>query len=269
MDDPFRVQLPAYEGPLDLLLELIRKQQIDIYDIPIAKITRQYLDTIQAMQELDIKLAGEFLFMAATLIYIKSRMLLPADPLEPESPAEDPRAELVHRLLEHETFKNAAQMLHQKELVERASWTLPGVRDFQDLSIPPEQQASSFDLIICFHKIEERRKAARAMEIEQEEVTIGKVLQDLKTIFEDSRGEVSVDRLFATYRSRKALVVVFVALLEMVFLQAIVLVQKRRFGEIVARRKKRFTQVMGDLDQWTGRIQTAVSGRPSGYRSGQ
>ena len=152
MDDPFRVQLPAYEGPLDLLLELIRKQQIDIYDIPIAKITRQYLDTIQAMQELDIKLAGEFLFMAATLIYIKSRMLLPADPLEPESPAEDPRAELVHRLLEHETFKNAAQMLHQKELVERASWTLPGVRDFQDLSIPPEQQASSFDLIICFHK---------------------------------------------------------------------------------------------------------------------
>ena len=263
MDDPYRIQLPAYEGPLDLLLELIRKQQIDIYDIPIATITRQYLDTIQAMQELDIKLAGEFLLMAATLIHIKSRMLLPADPLQPESREEDPRAELVHRLLEHEKFKNAAQMLHQKQLLERASWTLPGVRDFRDAPVEPEQQASSFDLIICFHRIQERRQAARAMEIEQEEVTIGRVLQDLRTIFEDSRGEVPVDRLFAAYRSRKALVVVFVALLEMSYLQAIVLVQTERFGEIVARRKKKFSEVMGDLEQWTGRIEMAVTGRPS------
>ena len=263
MDDPYRIRLPAYEGPLDLLLELIRKQQIDIYDIPIARITRQYLDTIQAMQELDIKLAGEFLFMAATLIHIKSRMLLPADPLEPESAQEDPRAELVHRLLEHEKFKNAAQMLHQKELLERASWTLPGVRDFQETTVEPEQKAGSFDLIICLHRIQERRRAARAMEIEQEEVTIGKVLSDLKTIFEDSRGEVSVDRLFAPYRSRKALVVVFVALLEMSYLQAIVLVQKERFGDIVARRKDKFAEVMGDLEQWTGRVELAVAGRPS------
>lgn len=263
MDDPYRIQLPAYEGPLDLLLELIRKQQIDIYDIPIANITRQYLDTIQAMQELDIKLAGEFLLMAATLIHIKSRMLLPADPHQPESEAEDPRAELVYRLLEHEKFKNAAQMLHQKELLERASWTLPGVRDFQDSAVEPEQKASSFDLIISFQRIQERRKAVRAMEIEQEEVTIGKVLQDLQAIFEDPRGEVSIDRLFASYRSRKALVVVFVALLEMSCLQAIVLVQKERFGEIVARRKKGFTEVMGDLEQWTGRIEMAVAGRSS------
>lgn len=261
MDDPYRIRLPAYEGPLDLLLELIRKQQIDIYDIPIARITRQYLDTIQAMQELDIKLAGDFLFMAATLIHIKSRMLLPADPLEPESEQDDPRAELVHRLLEHEKFKNAAQMLHQKELLERASWTLPGVRDFQETSVEPEQTASAFDLINCLHGIQERRRAARAMEIEQEEVTIGKVLQDLKTISEDSRGEVSVDRLFALYRGRKALVVVFVALLEMSCLQAIVLVQKQRFGEIVARRKDKFAEVMGDLEQWTGRIELAVAGR--------
>lgn len=263
MDDPYRIRLPAYEGPLDLLLELIRKQQIDIYDIPIARITRQYLDTIQAMQELDIKLAGEFLFMAATLIHIKSRMLLPSDPLEPESRQEDPRAELVHRLLEHEKFKNAAQMLHQKEQLEQASWTLPGVRDFEETSVEPERKAGSFDLIISLHRIQERRRATRAMEIEQEDVTIGKVLQDLKTIFEDSGGEVSVDRLFALYRSRKALVVVFVALLEMSYLQAIVLVQKQRFGDIVARRKDKFAQVMGDLQQWTGRIELAVSGGPS------
>ena len=263
MDDPYRIQLPAYEGPLDLLLELIRKQQIDIYDIPIAKITRQYLDTIQAMQELDIKLAGEFLLMAATLIHIKSRMLLPADPLEPEGRQEDPRAALVHRLLEHEKFKNAAQMLHQKEQLERASWTLPGVKDFQETSVEPEQKANSFDLIISLHRIQERHRAARAMEIEQEQVTIGKVLQDLKTIFEDSGGEVSVDRLFARYRSRRALVVVFVALLEMSYLQAIVLVQRQRFGDIVARRKDNFAEVMGDLELWTGRIELAVARRPS------
>lgn len=254
MDDPYRIRLPAYQGPLDLLLELIRKQRIDIYDIPIAKITRQYLDAIRAMQELDIKLAGDFLLMAATLIQIKSRMLLPADPLQPENRQEDPRAELVHRLLEHETFKNAAQMLHQKELLERASRTLAGSRDFQDEPVEPELKASSFDLIICFHRIQERRKAARAMEIEQEEVTIGRVLRDLKAVFEDSRGEVSIDRLLAAYRSRKALVVAFVALLEMCCLQAIVLVQKQRFGEIVARRKNKFAEVMGNLEQWTGRI---------------
>lgn len=263
MDDPYRIQLPAYEGPLDLLLELIRKQQIDIYDIPIAKITRQYLDTIQAMQELDIKLAGEFLFTAATLIHIKSRMLLPVDPLEPESEQGDPRADLVHRLLEHEKFKNAAQMLHQKELLERASWTLPGVRDFEETSVEPELKASSFDLIICLHRIRERGRAARAMEIEQEEVTIGKVLQDLKIMFEESRGEVSVDRLFSPYRSRKALVVVFVALLEMSCLQAIVLVQKQRFGEIVAKRKDKFAEVMGNLEHWTGRIELAAAGKRS------
>ena len=116
MDDPYRIRLPAYEGPLDLLLELIRKQQIDIYDIPIARITRQYLDTIQACRNSTSSLPASSCSWRQTLIHIKSRMLLPADPLEPESGQDDPRAELVHRLLEHEKFKNAAQMLHQKEL---------------------------------------------------------------------------------------------------------------------------------------------------------
>lgn len=258
MNDPYRIQLPAYEGPLDLLLDLIRKQQIDIYDIPISKITREYLDTIQAMQELDIKLAGEFLFMAATLIHIKSKMLLPADPLQPESQEDDPRADLVKRLLEHEKFKNAAQMLYQKELLERASWTLPGVKEFQDTSVEPELKVSSFDLIIYFHSIQERRKDVQLMEIEHQEITIGKVLQDLKTIFEDSSGDVSLGRLFSAYRSRRALVVVFVALLEMAHLQAIVLVQKNRFGEIMARRKNKFAAVMHDLEQWTSRIEIEV-----------
>ena len=114
MDEHYQIHLPTYDGPLDLLLDLIRTQQINIYDIPIAGITQQYLNTLRRMEQLDIDVAGEFLLMAATLIYIKSRMLLPKDPLLPEGQTEDPRLELVQRLLEHERFKNAAQMLHQK-----------------------------------------------------------------------------------------------------------------------------------------------------------
>ena len=117
---PPPVKLAMYEGPLDLLLDLIRKQEIDIYDIPIARITRQYLDYLHLLEELNIDVAGEFIFMAATLIHIKSRMLLPPDPNAPPEEQVDPREELVHRLLEHEQFKNAAQMLQSKRMVEEA-----------------------------------------------------------------------------------------------------------------------------------------------------
>ncbi|MBI4164782.1 MAG: segregation/condensation protein A, partial [Acidobacteria bacterium] len=123
---PPEVKLEAYEGPLDLLLDLIRKQQINIYDIPIAKITQQYLDYLRLLEEMNIDVAGEFILMAATLIHIKSRMLLPPDPLATPEDLEDPRTELVHRLLEHEQFKNAAQMLHSKRLIEDATWSQPG-----------------------------------------------------------------------------------------------------------------------------------------------
>src|SRR5688572_32138234 len=113
--------LPLYEGPLDLLLDMIRKQKIDVYDIPIASITEQYLEYLHVIQELNIDGAGEFVFMAAQLIYIKSRTLLPPDPDGLEGDVDDPRAELVRRLLEHERFKNAAQMLYQREMIEKVS----------------------------------------------------------------------------------------------------------------------------------------------------
>src|SRR3990172_8370502 len=110
MADHYQIHLPAYDGPLDLLLDLIRKQQINICDIPIAMITDQYLQALRVMEEMDIDVASDFLLMAATLIYIKSKMLLPRDPLQSQEDYEDPRLELVQRLLEHEKFKNAAQM---------------------------------------------------------------------------------------------------------------------------------------------------------------
>src|SRR5271170_6694822 len=115
---PYRIQLPIYEGPLDLLLDLIRKQEIDIHNIPIAKVTQQYLDYLHQLEKLDINVSSEFLYMAASLIYIKSKMLLPVDPLVGPEEQMDPRDELVHRLLEHEKFKNAAQLLYQKRSEE-------------------------------------------------------------------------------------------------------------------------------------------------------
>src|SRR5579872_2001329 len=128
---PLNFHLAQYDGPLDLLLDLIRKQQINIYDIPIASITAQYLAYMQKAMELDMELSAEFVFMAATLIHIKSRMLLPRDPeLEKREAEEDPRRELVERLLEHERFKNAAEMLQQKRLVEEAVWSNPQMEQF-------------------------------------------------------------------------------------------------------------------------------------------
>src|ERR1041385_3282764 len=125
MED-LKIFLPSYEGPLDLLLDLIRRQKLDIYDIPIAKITEQYLAYLHLMQEMNVDLASEFLLIAAQLIYIKSRLLLPPNPDAPPEEAEDPRAELVRRLLEYDKFKNAAQMLYQREMIENAAWSNPG-----------------------------------------------------------------------------------------------------------------------------------------------
>src|SRR5208337_3951597 len=130
-DFPFSIALgEIYEGPLDLLLDLIRKQDIDIYDIPIAKITAQYLAYVEKIRELDVNVAADFIYMAAVLIHIKSKMLLPRDPEAPPEEQEDPRSELVNRLLEHEKFKSAAQMLLQKQQIEDAVLSNPSLKEF-------------------------------------------------------------------------------------------------------------------------------------------
>src|SRR5690349_22337581 len=129
---PFAVTVgQIYDGPLDLLLDLIRKQDIDIYDIPVAKITAQYLTYVENLKQLDVDVAAEFIYMASLLIHIKSKMLLPRDPDAPAGTEEDPRQELVQRLLEHEKFKSAAQMLLQKQQIEEAVWTNPALKEFK------------------------------------------------------------------------------------------------------------------------------------------
>src|SRR5207248_9505881 len=132
-DFPFAVSVEdVYEGPLDLLLDLIRKQDIDIYDIPIAKITAQYLAYVEKLRELDVNVAADFIYMAAVLIHIKSKMLLPRNPAASSEEQDDPRAELVNRLIEHEKFKSAAQMLLQKQQIEDAVRSNPAIRDFME-----------------------------------------------------------------------------------------------------------------------------------------
>ena len=172
---PFAVTVSdVYDGPLDLLLDLIRKQDIDIHDIPIARITEQFLAYTERIKQIDVDVAAEFIYMASLLIHIKSKMLLPRDP---EAPADqiDPRDELVQRLLEHEKFKNAAQMLLQKQHLEEAVCSNPNLKEFKDdEGTEPEMAADVVDLARTFQKILDRAKQRPIVQINEDAVTVGK-----------------------------------------------------------------------------------------------
>ncbi len=248
MAPPLNVHLEHYEGPLDLLLDLIRKQQIDIYNIPIASITAQYLDYMQRAIELDIELGAEFVYMAATLIHIKSRMLLPRDPALDEFAAdEDPRQELVERLLEHERFRNAAEMLHEKLLVEESVWSNPQISSFLQDGDGPELAVDLFDLVKTFQQVIERARNKPVYQVQEEEVSVPEMIRRLQSWLEEAPppGRLSVVELFERQRSRRAMVALFLAILEMVKLQAIALSQKDAFGDILIRKHKRFAEVFG------------------------
>ncbi|MEZ5403243.1 MAG: segregation/condensation protein A [Bryobacteraceae bacterium] len=260
---PINVHLEVYEGPLDLLLDLIRKQQINIYDIPIAKITAQYLQYMQKAAELSIELSAEFVYMAATLIQIKSKMLLPKDPeLEKIAPEEDPRKELVDRLLEHERFKNAAEMLHQKRLIEEAIWSNPQMAHFADSGDEPgELSVSLFDLVQTLQKILERAKARPVYGLAKEDVTVPDMIRYLSSVLKDEIGgkeAISATKLFERQRSRRAMICLFLAILEMVRMQAVELVQQEAFSDIGIQRHRNFEEVFAN-DQALAAIQEEYS----------
>lgn len=235
MSPPLSFQLEHYEGPLDLLLDLIRKQQINIYDIPISKITAQYLEYMQRAAELDIELSSEFVFMAATLIHIKSRLLLPRDPeLDKISPEEDPRKELVDRLIEHERFKNAAEMLHQKRIIEEAIWSNPQIQQFLNEDEGPALAVTIFDLVKTFQGVLERAKTRPVYEIDKEDVSVPEMIQFLKHQLTRLRRSqaLSATGLFEKQRSRRAMICLFLAILELVKRQSVELTQGEAFGDI-------------------------------------
>jgi segregation and condensation protein A len=254
---PFSVTVgQVYDGPYDLLLDLVRKQNIDIYDIPIAKITAQFLAYVEHLKGYDVDTAGEFIYMSALLIHIKSKMLLPRSPAETSEEAEDPRRELVERLLEHERFRNAAQMLQQKRQLEEATWTNPGIRDFRASGEDDQDiAADTLDLVRVFRQIVERAKNRPILDVSEDAVTVRQMIDFIRRRLMMEDRPVALSKLLANSRSTGAVIATFLALLELVRLQAILLRQDRNFSEIFIRKHEQFEQVLNDhlavRDDWS------------------
>src|SRR5687767_146194 len=229
--DDLKILLGEFEGPLDLLLHLIRQEQVSIYDIPVARITDEYLRYLRVMQEMDIAVAGDFLVMAATLIELKTKMLLPRDPLAAPEEEADPRKELVDQLLEYQKYKAAAQMLWSRATVEQAVFKRAELETDKN---NPEVVVGVFDLLKVFQEILNRHKEEVLMEIEREEISMAEMLERLRNMVL-SAGELNLRVFFERARSRRELVLAFLSVLELVRTTEIRLFQKETFGEILAR----------------------------------
>src|SRR5499425_796016 len=242
MATPYKINIPMYEGPLDLLLDLIKKQEMNIHDIQISLITSQYLDYLHKLEQLNVDVSSEFIYMAASLIYIKSKMLLPPDPLaSPEEQAADPREELVQRLLEHEKFKNAAALLYQRQQIEENVWSKPDKSLYNEEGTEGELVVSLVDLVRVFQQVLERRKEAARIELKHEQFTVAQMIAQLRTqILASEDNTVNLIDFFEACPSRHAMIVAFLAVLEMVKLQAVGLAQEKQFGDIVVRKAKGF-----------------------------
>src|ERR1700740_2387412 len=239
---PYKIQIPMYEGPLDLLLDLIKQQKMSIHDIQISLITTRYLDYLHKLEELDVDVSAKFMYMAASLIYIKSKMLLPPDPLAgPEEQAADPRAELVQRLVEHEKFKNAAQLLYQKQQIEENVWSKPDTSLYHDEGTEGELVVSLVDLVRVFQQVLERKKEVVRIELQHETFTVAQMIAQLRSqILASDTNSVSLVQFFEACPSRHAMIVAFLAVLEMVKLQAVLLTQENQFADILVKKAKAF-----------------------------
>ena len=265
---PFSVTVGlVYDGPMDLLLDLIRKQNIDIYDIPIARITSQFLDYTHQLKQQDVDAAGEFIYMASLLIHIKSKTLLPRDPSDLlGTDPEDPRRELVERLLEHERFKSAAQMLLQKQQIEEATWSHPGMpaflKDLQTAALNPsssndidqEIAADTVDLVRVFQDVLARLRTRPTLNVDEESVTVAQMIDFVKRrlLLEDK--PVSLRRLLHSSHTERAVICMFLAMLELVRLQAVLLHQPDPLGDILIKKTGNFDQIFEDQatarDDW-------------------
>jgi segregation and condensation protein A len=230
----YKVKLEIFEGPLDLLLYLITKEEIDIYDIPIAKITDQYLEYLEMMKLLDLDIAGEFIVMAATLMHIKSKMLLPPDEVLQEEieEAEDPRAELVKRLLEYKKFKEAADELAKKETMSSQLYT----RKSEERIIPESEdspffEASIFDLLTAFSKILKDIPKETFYRLVKDKFTVGEKIHDIFHMLVNEP-RIFFSKLFEEAKSKLEIIVTFLAVLELIRLKEIIVIQRESFGEI-------------------------------------
>jgi segregation and condensation protein A len=240
--DAFAVKLESFEGPLDLLLHLIKKNEVNIHDIPIALITQQYLDAIALMEELNLDVAGDFLVMAATLIHIKSKMLLP----RPETAAgvegetEDPRDALVRRLLEHQKFKAAAGLLHEREQLRAAQWLRPDERvaELAGDDYEPELEVDLFSLLTAFQQVVQRAKLRPKVLLPPEQIPVEVRIDQLLARLSETEA-CGFEDLFADVNDRGGLIVTFLALLEMIRLKLVRVFQSGSFGPIRVYKRSR------------------------------
>ena len=236
-DDAPRIQvkfdIQDFEGPLDLLLHLIRKNQMDIKDIAIAPITRQYIEYIRLMEILNLEMAGEFMVMAATLIHIKSKMLVPVSPSEVEEDGEDPREMLIQRLLEFERYKQAAGVLRQQYEIRTATWIRPDavVPKFKDDAGEDMLEAGLFDLVSAFKELLDRRKLLVQHEIEGEGRTLDQAINDLLTMIKAGES-LEFMTIFENLNTKAEMILIFVALLELIRLKRVRVYQRSNFEAI-------------------------------------
>jgi segregation and condensation protein A len=231
--EDYPVRLQNFQGPLDLLLHLIKKHEVDIYDIPIALVTQQYLDYLDLMRELDLDVVGEFLVMAATLIHIKSRTLLPRPDPTQDDPEEDPREALVRRLLEHQKFKAAAELLHEREIQRSAQWGRPDGRVAEVVGEPPEPEVEVdlFSLMAAFRQVLERARHRPVVILPPEQISIEARIDQLLARLSETEA-CGFEDLFEDVHGRGGMVVTFLALLEMIRLKLVRVFQQGNFGPI-------------------------------------
>ena len=231
--EAYPVRLQNFEGPLDLLLHLIKKHEVNIHDIPIALITHQYLEYIDLMQELNLDVAGEFLVMAATLIHIKSRELLPRPDPTQEDPEEDPREALIRRLLEHQKFKAAAELLHERETLRSAQWTRPDgpIAEIAGEAPEPEVEVDLFSLISAFRAVVERAKQRPTIYLPAEQISIESRIEQLLARLSETEA-CGFEDLFQDVQTRAGMIVTFLAMLEMIRLKLVRVYQTGAVGPI-------------------------------------
>ncbi|UVT16696.1 MAG: segregation/condensation protein A [Nitrospira sp.] len=256
---PYQVRVEKFEGPLDLLLHLIKKNEINIYDIPVAMIAQQYLEYLEAMEELNLNVAGDFLVMAATLLQIKSKMLLPVDETaEDEEDGPDPREELVRRLLEYKTYKEAARQLDDQEKTWREIFWREDTPAFDQVEIDEDlslENVSLFDLVDALKEVLERNPSSRLLEIMPDNLTVRERMNLILEMLE-GKDSVSFAALFEGPSHRLTVVVTFLALLELMRLRVARVFQAETFGPILVSRMFSLVPDPAELDEvdveWRG-----------------